>query len=112
MGERRPSLPNWALVAAALLVPVLLAGLFITALDWSNSSVSPEDYRANSGAGRELADRNNALVFLHGGAQLLFLVAGAWWVKLCGRSRALFLLLAVPVSGMAFLASVLGSIAM
>ena len=111
MDEIRPSLPSWAVVTAALLVPILLAVFFLTALEWSNGSLSPGDLRSNPNAGRELADQNDALVVLHAGAQLVFVVAGAWWVKFCGRSRGLFLCLAVPVSGLAFLASLAGSIA-
>jgi hypothetical protein len=40
MDEIRPSLPSWAVVAAALLVPILLAVFFLTALEWSNGSLS------------------------------------------------------------------------
>ena len=85
--------------------------MFVTALDWSNRSVSAMDYRSNPDAGRELADTNNAIVFLHAGAELLFVVAGAWWVKFWGRNRALFLVLATPVAALAILVSLVGSIA-
>jgi hypothetical protein len=72
-----------------------------------NSPISPADARSDPFLGQRIAITNDALVFLHAGAQFAFVVAGG----VLAQRRILFLLIAGPISGLAFLISVVGLIA-
>jgi hypothetical protein len=95
----------------ALLGPVVLAILFLTAMDWANRPVSVAEERSNPDAGSQQSALNSAIVFLHALAQLAFIHVGAWWTRERPGVRVAFLLIAIPVSGLVFLLSFIGLIA-
>ena len=103
--------PTWLAVLMALIGPVVLAILFLTAMDWANRPISVAEQRSNPDAGSQQSALNSAIVFLHALAQLAFLAAGAWWTSERPRARVAFLLIAIPVSGLVFLVSFIGLIA-
>ena len=109
--DLKPYLPTWAIVVVALLVPVVLAIGFLMALDWSNRMDTVEEWRSDPHMGEKVADRNLGILLMYAMTQLAFLIVGAWWVKVCGKSRALFLLIGMPVSGFVFFATLIGPIA-
>jgi len=106
-----PRLPSWLVVLAALLGPIIIATLFLTAMEWANRPVPVAEYRSDPDAGYAQASLNSALLFLHALAQLAFVVAGAWWIWQRPRLRVAFLSLAIPVSGLLFLLTFIGLIA-
>lgn len=106
-----PRPPTWLAVLVALIVPVVLAILFLTAMDLANRPVSVAEERSNPDAGSQQSALNSAIVFLHGLAQLTFLAVGAWWTRERPGVRVAFLFIAIPVSGLVFLLSFVGLIA-
>jgi len=111
MPKPSPRPPTWLVVLTALIAPLVLAIGFITVMDEANRPVSVEESRSNPNAGQQQSDLNSGFVFLHALAQLAFLAAGAWWTRQRPRARVAFLLIAVPVSGLAFLLSFIGLVA-
>ncbi len=101
-------LPAWAVVLCALLVPVLLALGFFTAMDYANPPTTGE---LKPGQGQMMASTNMAIVMVHGLAQLAFLVFGAWWLPRTTAARVLFLVIAIPFCGLVFLMSFFGVMA-
>jgi len=102
---------TWLVVLTALIVPLVLAIGFITVMDWADRPVSVEESRSNPNAGQQQSDLNSGFVFLHALAQFAFLAAGTWWTRQRTRARVVFLLIAVPVSGLVFLLSFIGLVA-
>src|SRR5262249_27265621 len=47
MAEPTFPIPTWAVVVAAILVPILLALGFLTALDWSNRPMSVQEWQSD-----------------------------------------------------------------
>jgi hypothetical protein len=95
----------------ALIVPVVLAILFLTVMDWANHPVSVAEQRSNPDAGSQQSALNSAIVFLHALAQVAFIAVGACWTRERPGVRVAFLLIAIPVSGLVFLLSFIGLIA-
>jgi len=104
-------LPSWLVVLAAVITPIVIALTFLTVMDWINRPVSVEEYNSDPNAGFHVAQRNNALVFLHALAQLAFVAAGAWRIRQRPGVRVAFLLVAIPVSALVFLLSFMGLLA-
>jgi hypothetical protein len=111
MPDPSPRPPSWLAVLTALIVPLVLAILFLTVMDWANRPVSVAEDRSNPNAGSQQAALNNTFVYLHALAQLAFIAAGAWWTRHRPGLRVAFLLIAIPISGLAFLLSFIGLIA-
>jgi hypothetical protein len=110
MADPSPRPPTWLAVLIALLGPLVLAILFLTAMDWANHpTVVPA--RPDPDAGSQQSALNSAIVFLHALGQLAFLAVGAWWTSERPRARVAFLLIAIPVSRLVFLLSFIGLIA-
>jgi hypothetical protein len=99
--------PTWAVVLIAALVPLVIACGFLVIFDIFNTPISPAHEQSDRFSGQRIASTNDALVFLHAGAQFAFVVTGG----VLAQCRMLFLLIAVPISGFAFLFSVVGLIA-
>ena len=107
--ERR--LPTWAVLLIALVAPFVIGFVFLTVFGWANRPMSAEEYTSDPNLGQKTSDLNNALVLSHALAQMGFVVLGAWRITRLPGIRAAFLLVAIPVSGFVFLASLLGIIA-
>lgn len=105
--DLKSRVPTWAVVLIAVVVPLAIACGFLVVFDISNPPISPADARSDPFLGQRIASINDALVFLHAGAQFAFVVAGGVFA----RRRVLFLLIAGPISGLAFLISFVGLIA-
>ena len=99
-------LPTWAVALIALAVPVVIAVLFLLIFGWIDRPISVEEWTSDPNMGQKVSDRNNALVLLYAAAQLAFLVLGAWRVARRPEVRVVFLFIAIPVSGLAFLLAV------
>lgn len=100
-------LPAWALVLCALLVPIVLALAFFTAMghvDRPNRELRP-------GEGQAIAATAEAIVLLHGLAQLGFVFLGAWWLPRSTGARIVFLAITIPFCGLVFLVSFFGVMA-
>jgi hypothetical protein len=110
MPDPSPRPPTWLAVLIALIGPLVLAILFLTAMDWANHPTVVQA-RPDPDAGSQQSALNSAIVFLHGLAQLTFLAVGAWWTRERTGVRVAFLLIAIPVSGLVFLLSFIGLIA-
>jgi hypothetical protein len=111
MNDDLPPLRAWRVLLSALLVPIGIAFLFLVVFDIADRPVSPEEFRADPLMGQKIADRSNGLVFVHAAVQFAFMVVGAWYLKIRGGNRALFLLIVIPVGVLVFLISVAGLIA-
>jgi len=98
-------LPSWLVVPAAVITPIVMALTFLMVMDWINRPVSVEECNSDPNAGFHVAQRNDALVFLHALAQLAFVAAGAWRIRQRPGVRVAFLLVAIPVSALVFLLS-------
>jgi hypothetical protein len=105
--DSKSRFPTWVIVLVAALAPVVIAFLFLVVFDIFNPPISPPQAQSDPSLGQRIASTNNALVFLHAGAQFAFVVAGGFFAP----RRMLFLLIAAPISGLAFLISVVGLIA-
>jgi len=99
--------PTWAVVLIAALVPLVIACGFLLIFGIFNAPISLADQRSDPFLGQRIASTNDALVFLHAAAQFAFVVAGG----VLAPRRILFLFIAGPISGLAFLISVVGLIA-
>ena len=99
------------MVLAALLGPVLIAFLFLMVFSTANQPISAEEYRADPHMGQKIADRNNSFVLGHAILQFVFVVLGAWWFARHALARVLFLVVAIPVSAIVFLLSLVSLIA-
>lgn len=110
MPDPSPRPPTWLAVLIALIAPVVLAILFLTAMGWANHPTVVVT-RPDPDAGSQQSALNSSIVFLHALAQLAFIAAGAWWTRERPRVRVAFLLIAIPVSGLVFLLSFIGLIA-
>ena len=106
--DRGLGLPTWGVVLAALLVPLVIAVLFLTAMDYANP---PSTGPLQPGEGQQIADANNWIMFVHALAQLAFLVFGALWLPRSTRARIAFLAITIPYCVLVFLISVVGLLA-
>ena len=101
-------LPTWAVVLCALLVPLLLAVVFLTAMDYANP---PRTGELKPGEGYAIAATNEGIVILHGLAQLAFVVLGAIFLPRTTAGRVAFLVITIPFCVLVFLVTFIGMIA-
>ena len=101
-------LPTWALVLTALVVPLLLAVAFLTAMDYASP---PGTGELKPGEGQMIAGTKEAIVLLHALGQLAFVVLGAWWLPRTTGGRVAFLAITIPFAMTVFLVTVIGLIA-
>jgi hypothetical protein len=105
--DSKSRFPTWAVVLVAALAPLVIGFGFLVIFDILNPPISPAQVQSDPSLGQRIASTNDALVFLHAGAQFAFVVAGG----VLAPRRMLSLLIAAPISGLAFLVSVVGLIA-
>ena len=107
-GQQPGLLPTWAVVLCAFLVPLLLAVMFVSTMEYANR---PTPGPAQPGEGQAMADRNNGIVMVHGLMQLGFVVFGVIFLPRTTLGRVLFLLIVIPFSALIFVVSFFSQVA-
>ena len=103
-----PGLPTWGVVLCALLVPILIAALFLSAFEYANR---PTPGPMKPGEGQQISDMNNAMLLVHALAQLGFILVGVLFIARRPKTRVVFLVITVPFCGLVWLVSLIGLIA-
>ena len=106
--ETGPGPRTRTVVLSAALVPILIAFAFLAVFHQVNQ---PTPGPAQPGEGQMISDRNDRMVRAHAVAQSAFVVLGVWLVPRRRRTRAWFLLVAIPVAAAAYCLSYLSLIA-
>jgi hypothetical protein len=102
--------PTWAVVSSALLAPILIALVFKRVFGQINE-LDVITQRSGPGVGQMISDRNNALMLAHAMMQVAFVALGAWRITRRQEIRSLFLVIAIPVAAIAFLAELMSEVA-
>ena len=110
MGEfdRRGMLPTWAVVLSAFLVPLVIALMFLSTMDYANR---PTPGPAKPGEGQMIADRNNGILMVHALMQAGFVLFGAIFLPRTTGARVAFLLITIPFCALVFVVAFFGIMA-
>lgn len=92
------NLPTWLVVLTAILGPIVLAFLFVVAMDAVH--VPDAQWRSDPNAGYTQAGNNEAVLLLYGLVQVAFLMVSPWAMTQRPGARRAFLSIAIPLCGL------------
>lgn len=97
--ETGPGPRTRTVVLSAALAPILIAFAFLVVFHLVNR---PTPGPAQPGEGQMISDRNDRMIRAHAVVQCAFVVLGVWFIPRRRRTRAWFLLVAIPVAIVAY----------